>query len=105
MIAVMFVRLAVNVGVRLNYLEIINNKLDDQYGMAMKDALLLIVASFDHYNMYRNIFNESIGDLIYDNNRRLESCLHKQCLQTNKQCLRFPDICGIFLHSKRLTNQ
>ena len=38
-----------------------NYKLKDQYGISVKDALLLIVESFDRYNSYKDIIMNQVG--------------------------------------------
>ena len=63
MIATIFLRLAVNVAVTLNMDQILQNKLKNQYGVGVKDSLLLIVHSFDRYCYYKYIINNGLNNI------------------------------------------
>ena len=68
MVANILLRLAVNVAVGLNMDQILQNKLKNQYGIGVKDSLLLIVHSFDRYCYYENIINNYGNNNPIDNN-------------------------------------
>ena len=46
----------------------LTQKIADQYGMGVKDALLLIIETFDRFGIYKNILNGRMSDTKDKNN-------------------------------------
>jgi hypothetical protein len=80
MIATMTLRTIINIGVTMNMHHILEAKLKDQYAVGQKDALLIIIHTFDRYVLYKDILNQHLSQQNYMHNTK---SIHTKTYYTN----------------------